>query len=58
MTHDVTVKIVKEREQDFVYGVLYEANPDNFRNKSMDEQGEITEQITQLAKKLESEIWR
>ena len=56
--NEVTVKVVKDREEDYVFAILYDVNPDNFRKKSMDEQAEITLQITQLAKKMESEIWR
>jgi len=56
--NDITVRVVKDREEDYVYGILFKSNPDNFRNKSMDEQAEITMQVTQLARNLETELWR
>ncbi len=56
--NDVTIRVVKDKEEDYVYGILFNSNPDNFRNKSMDEQAEITMKVTRLAKKMETDIWR
>jgi transcription initiation factor IIE alpha subunit len=52
MTHHVTVRICQDTEEDQIYAVMYRINPDNFRMKSMDEQGEITHRLAEAVRRM------